>query len=491
MIRDLVIGLDSSTQSTKAIAWNRAGEAVAEGRAPIAMELPAAGEVEQRPEDWWDSARTALRQLTGRIDPARVAGLAISCQRDTVAFLDAAGEPVRPAMVWLDQRARDEVAPFSQRIGVERLHRITGKPPDVTPTAYRLAWMRRHAAADLDRTALITDVHAYLALRLTGRAVASWTSADPFGVVDLEARAWSVPILAALGLAPERFPALVPPGTRIGPITEAAELGLPAATPLFAAGGDGQCAGLGVDAVRPGVVYLNLGTAIITGSWSATPAIGRDWRTVTSPTGEGYFLEGSQRAGTFLVDWFVERFAGGRDRPGAEILAELEAAAAALPVGAEGVTVCPYLAGCMNPHWDPAASASISGLAPIHGTAHVFRAVLEALTVESVRTIEAFAASGLAPARIVAVGGGAQNRLWIRMLADASGIPVAISRSLEAASLGAAISAAVGSGWFAGFADAARAMCRTGPGAEPDPVARPAWALLSRRQAAAYRPAGG
>ena len=213
-MRDAVIGIDSSTQSTKAIAWSREGEALAEGRAPIPMEKPEPGHVEQRPEEWWESTRIALCAVADQIDPARVAGLAISNQRETVAFFDAEGKSVRPAIVWLDERAREEVQAFSRSIGAERFHRITGKPVDMTPVAYRLSWMRRHAPEDLRRSALITDVHGSLAARLTGTATASWTSADPFGVFDIVAKEWSLPILDALGLGPGQFSPLARPGGR-------------------------------------------------------------------------------------------------------------------------------------------------------------------------------------------------------------------------------------------------------------------------------------
>ncbi len=485
---DIVIGIDSSTQSTKAIAWSREGEPLAEGRAPIPMDMPAAGRVEQDPEDWWEAARISLREVVAEIDPARVAGVAVSNQRETVAFLDPEGRAVRPAMVWLDERGRSEVGAFSARFGAERLHRITGKPIDMTPVIYRLAWMRRHAAADLDRTALITDVHGYLAGRLSGQPAASWTSADPFGALNIETRTWSIPILDALGLSPGRFPALMPPGSAIGRVTAEASLatGLRTGTPLYAAGGDGQCAGLGVNAARPGVVYLNLGTAVITGAWSAEPNISLTWRTTISPTGAGFFLEGCQRAGALLVDWFIDNFAG--EHADSDVFASLESKAAALPIGSEGVLVCPYLAGCMDPHWDPAARASFSGLSPVHGVGHLYRAVLEALTLETARTIEAMQAHGAGLRRIVAVGGGAKNDLWTRMVADASGLPLATSRSLEASALGAGMSAAVGCGWYSDFDSASAGMSGEDTVIRPDPSTRGEWNSLSIRQGAAYRP---
>ncbi|MCY4608971.1 MAG: FGGY-family carbohydrate kinase [bacterium] len=485
---DLVIGLDSSTQSTKAIAWTREGEAVAEGRAPIAMSTPRAGRAEQDVEDWWSAALAALKDVAATIDPARIAGLAISNQRETVALVDDALRATRPAIVWLDERAVGEVGRLTSQFGGERLHRVTGKPPDLTPVVYRLSWLRHHAPDELDTAARILDVHGFLTGRLTGRAVASWTSADPFGVFDIGSRTWSSPILTHLGLDSTRFADLERPGALVGLLLDevAQETGLVPGTPVFAAGGDGQCAGLGVNAVREGIVFLNLGTAIVTGTWSSTPHISRSWRTMTSPDGEGYFLEGVQRAGAFLVNWFIDTFAGGRDDPG--VFTRLETQAASLPIGSDGVLVCPYLSGCMDPHWDPDARAAFLELAPHHGLAHLYRASLEALTLESARCIATMAANGLSSSRILAVGGGANSELWSRMIADASGLPLTRSESLEASSLGAAMSAAVGAGWFPRFSDAAAAMSREGATFLPDHDLRPAWAALLERQAKAYRP---
>lgn len=484
----LVIGLDSSTQSTKAIAWTKTGKAVAEGRAALSLDTPQAGYAEQDVEDWWQAACTALKQLGNRIDLSCVDGLAISNQRETVAFLDDDGKALRPAILWLDERARDEIGPLNAEFGRARLHEITGKPADITPVVYRLCWLKRHHPEILEKAAHIIDVHGFLTGQLTGRQVASWTSADPFGVFDIARKTWSQPVLEHLGLVAAQFGELEAPSRRIGSVTEEAAVatGLPVGLAVYAGGGDGQCAGLGVNGARPGVVYLNLGTALITGAWAPDPMIGKHWRTMTSPTGEGYFLEGCQRAGAYLINWFIDAFAGGRDDP--DVFARLEKEAADLPLGSEGVIVCPHLTGCMDPHWDPSARASFNGLGPGHGLGHLYRALLEAMTLESARAIEAMRGEGLALEKIVAVGGGGNSPLWTRMFSDATGLPLTVSRSLEASALGAGMSAAVGAGWFRGFDAAATAMSGEGGRVQPDVSAKSAWDALSARQAQAYRP---
>jgi xylulokinase len=132
----LVIGLDSSTQSTKAILWDRAGRLVAKGSAPISLSNPARDQFVQDPEEWWQSCCAALESCLKQVDASRVDAMAIVHQRETVAFLDPRAKSIYPAIVWLDERARSNVTSFSKAIGVETIHRITGRYPDLTPTIY-------------------------------------------------------------------------------------------------------------------------------------------------------------------------------------------------------------------------------------------------------------------------------------------------------------------------------------------------------------------
>ena len=479
---EFVIGIDSSTQSTKAIAWDCNGNSLAEGRSSIPMSELGDGGFEQNPEDWWVSFIAAVSELGTQIDLSKARAIAISNQRETVGFLDQNGEAIRPALVWLDERARDSVAEFNAEFSPEFLHRITGKPPDLTPVVYRLYWLAKHEPGTLAATHIIVDVHGYLTLRLTGKYCASWTSADPMGCFDITTKEWSEEIIFSIGLSRSQFAGAMQPGSCIGMVSEAAAeaTGLPRGLVVIAAGGDGQCAGLGVNAVRAGRAYLNLGTAQIMGAWGAEPIAARDWRTMCSPTGDGYFYEGVLRAGTFLIDWFVRKFLASESDPA--VLSALEDQASELPVGSHGVVVSPYLSGCMNPHWRMDAAAAIVGMRADHGSCHVYRAILEALTGEAVRTVIAMKARGVAIDRIIAVGGGANSRLWCQMLADASGLPLQVSDSLEASSLGAAVTAAKGLGWYPDFDSAAAGMTHARDPLEPSLRNRVAWGSLLERQ---------
>lgn len=482
-----VVGMDSSTQSVKAIAWTPDGTPRAEGRAPHAISTPHPLHAEQNAEDWWTAACTALRALTAEVDPARIDGLAISNQRETMVLLDAEERPLAPATLWLDRRARGMTAVLAAELGGERLHAISGKPVDVIPCVYRLRYMREHEPGLLDRAAQILSVHDFLTLKLAGRAGASWTSADPFGIFDIRSKEWSREILDHLGIALSRLPPVHRPGSMIGRVTPqaASATGLKAGTPVFAGGGDGHCAGLGVSAISPGVVYLNLGTAVVGGLWSPTPELSRYWRTLVSPTGDGYLLETCQRAGAYFVNWLLDTFAGGREDP--RIFEQLEAEARRLPVGSGGVSVCSYLLGCMDPHWDEDARATFTGMGPETTMSHLYRASLEAITLEFARALEQMRSTNVAIDRVLAIGGGAGSKLWLQMIADATGLPVIRSLSNEASALGAGMAAAVGTGWYGDFMAATAAMTRIAEQVDPESRLFEEWQMLSARQGQVYQ----
>ena len=458
---DLVVGIDSSTTSTKAIAFDRGGRAVAEGRAAVPLRSPRAGWFEQEPEDWWESLRAALRDLTRHVDPARVRALAVANQRETVGFLDAEGRSVRPAILWLDERCREDIDLLSAALGRERLLAITGKAPDPTPSVYSLHWLARCEPRNVERTAHVVDPHGYLSWRLTGERATSWGSADPHGVYDLGRMAYAHEVIRAAGFRPEQFFPAVRPGTVIGELTPeaAAATGLAPGTRVVAGGGDGQASGLGTGVLGPGRAYHNLGTASVSGVYSAAYRTGQAFRTLTSLSGEGYILELCLRTGSFLTDWVVTRLFGIDPKADPGCYDRLEREAAAVPPGAEGLLLLPYWSGCMPPWWDPDARGALVGLGAGHGRGHVYRALMESIALDEAMGLEAVeAATGERVDEIVMIGGGARSALWRQIVADATGKPLPVSETVEATCLGAVMLAAVGAGWFADAREAARAM---------------------------------
>lgn len=460
MTGDLVIGIDSSTTACKAIAWTPDGRAVAEGRASIVLANPRPGWFEQEVEDWWTSCATALRKLTAQIDSSRIAGLAISNQRETFAQFDRDNRPLRQGTTWLDERAARQVPELNQELGDDTIHRICGKPPDMTPCLYRCRWFQHHMPDMWAKTAMTSEVHGYLVHKLTGEWATSIASADPMGLIDLARMDWSDQLLATVGLDRSKLPRLVPPGQKIGTVSQHAanETGLKPGTLVIAGGGDGQCAGAGTDVFAPARAYINLGTAVVSGSYAKDYAHDRAFRTLVAVGDRGYIYESCIRTGTFLVNWMMqELFAVPASELGA-MLGKLEAEAAAIPVGSSGLVVVPYWSACMTPWWDSNARGVIAGLTSSHRRGHVYRAMLEGLALEQTISSNSIAATGSPIDEFVAIGGGSTSDLWCRILADCTGRAVHRSATVEASSLGAAIAAAAGAGLHPTVNDAASAM---------------------------------
>lgn len=527
---DLVLGLDSSTSAAKAIVWDGRGRALAEGRAPITLHALGRGGYEQDALRWWDAAGQALRQACGAIEPQRLRGLCIAHQRETFVVTDGQGRPLRPAIVWMDERCQPQVERVASSSEADRIHRLSGKPVCATPSLYKLLWLREAEPALLAGDVRVLDVHAFLVHRLTGRFLTSPASADPMGLVDLANGCWAPRLLALAGLSEAQLPGLRPAGTRLGAVTpEAAEAcGLPPGLPVIAGAGDGQAAALGAGIAGAGRAYLNLGTAVVAGVVADEPSTHLAFRTLTGAAPGTFLLESDLKGGTFTVDWLLQRWLGGgslaapddggdgsgagegasspaadrqatghhgregappapEDRGAAAsaaaaaaaaghaarrraLLARLEEEARLLPPGAEGLVLVPYWCGVMNPYWDDAASGLVLGWRGCHGPAHLYRALLEGIAFEQRLALSGIErAAGRTIEEVVVLGGGADSALWCQILADVLQKRICRAGSREATSLGAAALAAWGTGLFPDLPAAGRSMTTLGEAFVPGP----------------------
>ncbi len=464
-----VIGVDSSTTATKAVVWDRDGNSLAEGRAEFDVNQPQPGFHEQDAEDWWRGLVAAMRGAVRQVDASAVEAIGMTHQRETFVCLGENDEPLRPAILWMDARATDQVAEF----GSEEVHRISGKPPDTTPAFYKLLWLKEHEPDVLQRTARVVDVHAFLVHRLTGEWRTTWACADPLGLLDMQAWDWSDRLLGVASLAREQLPELSPPGTVMGELSaDAAEaLGLPAGLPVVGGAGDGQSAGLGANITEPGRAYLNLGTAVVAGTYSQDYHWDRAFRTLGGPIPETYTLETLTQGGTLTVSWFQARIAtleAHRLQLNLHDLDLLEAAATQAGPGARGLLLLPYLAGSQTPYWDSAARGVLFGLADHHGKGDIFRAILEGIAFEQRLQFEGLDETLDHPVRTLhAMGGGSRSALWRQIVADVCRRPLIACREVETTSLGAAIHAAA-LGWYDSLTEAAAAMSGDGAVHEPD-----------------------
>ena len=462
----LVVGVDVSTNSAKAIAWNHQGDAVVEGRASYPLIQPHPNWYEQDAEAWWDGVCAALRDLSSHVAPTRIDALCIAHQRESFVPVDAEGHPIRNAILWLDERCKPQVERLRGIIGASEFHRVTGKPLTTNPSLPKIMWLMDHEPEVIAGTFKFLDTHAFLVYRLTGEMRTSVASADPMGLVDLAAGDWATDILSELGLRVEQLPELVPPGNVLGTITQhaAAMTGLRSGLPVVAGGGDGQCAGLGVNAIGGGRASLNMGTAVVSGMLTPRYITDQAFRTLSAPVAGQYFLETVIQSGVFMVNWFIDQLAPDLRHCPLGLKPEdlLEAAAAKVPPGSLGLMLVPYWNHAMSPYWDPAATGITIGWTGAHGREHMYRAILEGIAFEQKLLGEGRqACTGKEVNEYVVMGGGSQSDLWCQILADVTGIPIVRSTTTEATCLGAGIVAAAAAQWYTDVRAAAAGMTNT------------------------------
>ena len=472
--KDCVIGIDSSTTATKAIAWTRDGDFVAEGRSAIKLHNPKPGHFEQDPNDWWRSTADALRQLTDQIKTHRIAALAISNQRETFCVFDETEEALLPGTVWLDERALKQQKAFAEEHGAEHIRGLSGKPVDVIVPLYRMLWIAENHPDIYAKIQRFADVNCFIVRHLTGLWATSSASADPMGMVDMENGVWSQDLLSAANIDSSIMPDLFHPGDVIGYVTHEASLqtGLPEGLPVVAGGGDGQCAATGTGTVEPGIAYMNLGTALVAGCYSKDYAHSQAFRTEIAISDDGFIYETLLKAGTFLIDWMTEQMARVEKQDQVAFLTALEKEACESPIGAGGLIVLPYWQGSMTPNWDSEARGVMAGLSGSTTTGDMYRALLEGLALDTALAFEqARAATGRKLNKVVAIGGGSSSDLLLSILADALNVQVLQADVREASSLGAAMAAAKGAGWYASLAEASLAMKgKIVKTVEPDPT---------------------
>lgn len=462
----VLVGVDVGTAGVRALAIDAAGEQLAEAQAGYELLRPEPGWTEQRPGDWWAATREVLREVAATVD-GEIAGVGLSGQMHGSVFLDAAGEVLRPALLWNDQRTVEQAAALADRVGEQRLVRITGNPALTGFQAPKILWLRDEEPGRYERLDAVLLPKDYVRLMLTGEHATDASDASGTLLLDARGRTWSDEILEAL-----EIPAAWLPEVHEGPAvtgslraTVATELGLPEGVPVAAGGGDNAAAAVGVAITREGRVSASLGTSGVVFAHRDvfTPDPSLRVHACCHALPGAYHLMGVTLAAGGALDWWRSVAGSG------ESFDSLVAEAAQAPPGAEGLLFAPYLSGERTPHRDPHARGAFLGLSTRHGRAHLTRAVLEGVVFSLRDGLEAMRELGDAPEEIRATGGGARSELWRQIQADVLGVPVRRPVVDQGPAYGAALLAGMAAGVYAQPGDAEAVVRLRDEIAEPDP----------------------
>lgn len=450
------VGLDVGTTGVKAIAISPEGDVLARAEHGYPLSTPRPGWAEQDPEDWWQAAQAALAQVSaGR----EVAGVGLSGQMHGLVALDAAGEVIRPAILWNDQRTADECAEIEERVGRERLIELTGNRALTGFTAPKLLWLRRNEPEAYARTRRVMLPKDYVRLRLTGEWATDVADASGTLLLDVGGRRWSPEVLEALDLAPELLPPLLESPEPAGVCNSLLQ-----GTPVAVGAGDQPAAALGVGIDRPGPLSVVLGTSGVV--LAALPAYRHDAEArvhaFCHAVPGAWQAMGVMLSAAGSLQWFHDSLAP--DVPFATLVEEADA----WPPGAEGLLFAPYLAGERTPHADPDARGAFVGLALRHDRGALVRAVLEGVAFGLRDSLDLIRELGVDASVGRASGGGARGRTWLRVVASILGIPLELTESEDGSALGAALLGGVAGGVFADVHDAVERCVRVHETVEPD-----------------------
>ncbi|NLD42772.1 MAG: xylulokinase [Chloroflexi bacterium] len=466
----LILAFDLGTTGNKASLFAADGYPLASQVSAYPTAYARPGWAEQNPEDWWASLCQATAGLlsASRHSAEDIAVVSFSGQMMACLPLDAAGAPLRPALIWADSRAEEEARWLAERVGGERVYAITGHRASASYTAAKALWLRAHEPEVWGRTAHLLQAKDYVAYRLTGEFATDYSDASGTNLFDLAVRAWSGEIADAVDLDLGLLPAARPSATVIGTVTAraAAETGLRPGTPVVIGGGDGACATAGAGVVGPGDAYCYLGSSSWIAYVSREPLFDPAQRTFTFAHLDPAYLfpTGTMQAAGASFDWLERLLRGGGE---GMLYDALEAGAGDVPPGANGLLFLPYLLGERSPHWNPRARGAFLGLSMSHGRAEMARAVLEGVALNLRLILDAFREQGAPIQALRLIGGGARSAVWRQILADALGLPLLLPTLLvEATSLGAAVAGGVGVGLYPGY-EVVREIVQVRPGEEP------------------------
>ncbi len=459
MSQTYFMGIDVSTTGVKALLVDSSGAVTASANTEQPLSTPQPLWSEQNPADWWSGAVSSIRAALaqGGVSGAQVAAVGLTGQMHGLTLLDEAGEVLRPAILWNDQRTGAQCDEIRARLGRPRLIALTGNDALTGFTAPKILWVREHEPQVYQRVRHILLPKDYVRYCLTGGFAVDCADGAGTILMDISRRDWSDEVLAALDIPRAWLPEVFEGPAVTGTISAAAAAltGLRAGTLVVGGGGDQAAQAVGVGAVQPGIVALTLGTSGVVFASTSQPFIEPDGRLHAfchSVPGR-WHLMGVMLSAAGSLRWYRDTFAPGMDYD------RLLAPTAAVPIGCEGLLFLPYLTGERTPHPDPLARGAFVGLTIRHTQPHLTRAVLEGVAFGLRDSFELIKGAGLKDIRQVRVsGGGARSALWRQMLADVFNAELVTVNTTEGAAYGAALLAGVGAGAWADV-DAACQAC--------------------------------
>ncbi len=455
------MGIDVGTSSVKTLMIDGEGTEIGSASRKYDVLKPKMNYAEQNPEEIWEAVKGTLLELSGRYpkETAQLKGISYSGQMHGLVLVDRFGKPVCNMIIWQDHRSVDQRDKIYSAVPFEEFNRITLNQLSPGYLIMSLMWIREHAKEIYDRSALFLLPKDYIRYRMCGTLGTDMSDASASVIFDTAGKCWPWEIVERLGLRKELFPDCHASTETAGVITRecAGECGLPEGVPVLYGGGDTLMHEIGTGMIDEGRPWVsNIGTACQVTCVMRRPVYDEQFRTNTfcCVKEDLWMLMAVGMCGGAAMKWMQGIL-------GVSAFEELNRMAEQARPGSDGVIFLPYLSGTRCPENDPLSKGIYFGLSLDHGREHLVRSTMEGV-VYSLRSdldlLEELTQKS--PEMMIASGGGARGRLFLQMQADIFKKPIYTTESAEQSCLGAAVTAAVGTGYFASFEEACEKTVR-------------------------------
>jgi xylulokinase len=470
-----MLGVDIGSSNLKTVLVDRRGNVIASAGGELTTSYPHHGWAEQDPEQWYRVFRGSLRRMlkTAGISNRDIASVCISAATHTPVLLDRSGALLRPAILWTDQRSIAEARWLNETHG-GRIMQVGYHRANPTWTLPQLLWLSRHEPGVVEKAEKLFVAKDYLRYRLTG----TWETdrIDALGtlMVDAAMGEWSEELCATIGWPMKTLPTIVNPTDVAGRVMSraAGETGLLEGTPVVAGTSDTAAEVFGAGAVHRGQGVIKLATAANTAVMSHAPhpharlfnyphVIPGMWYTVAATSN-------CAAVHKWLRDRFFRTATRKAGRAEKDAFRLMDAMAATVAPGCEGLLFHPYLLGERSPYWDPWLRGDYLGITMRHGREHFVRALYEGIAFSILDCYQSLATEGLEMSEARIIGGGARSPLWRQVVCDVVGFEV-LKPLVDDAAFGAALIGGVGVGLFSDEMDAVTTCVRSHSAHEPDP----------------------
>jgi len=481
-LKQALIGVDIGTTNIKAVAFTPEGLQLAKSAISTQTHYPKPEWAQYEAHEIWAAICSCLQQLVKDLpNDVEPKAISFSSMAEAAVPLGDSNEPLHPIIAWFDRRVIPQLEWWSEHIGAEKTARITGLPPATSAGILRLLWLRDNEPRIYAQISSWLNMADYGAYKLCGAKYTDYSIASRMMVLDLNEKQWSSSLLSEIDVPKTIFGEPIASGVKIGEVHKAAseETGLPEGLTVCSGGHDHVCASLGLGITELGEVFDSMGTAEVIMTSTLKPVL--EERVSKQGIAQGvhvipdryYAMSGLAYSGG-SIDWIRQCLSALLSS--SEEFDDFIALASQIPEGSDGVFFLPHLRQANPPIFDPSSKGAFIGLTSDTGAGHMARAVIEGVAYEYQRILETVLDTfSLSPAALVAAGGGTRNALFLDIKAKVSGLDIRIPEIDEAACLGAAVLAGVGSGLYKDFSDAKERIKYTSSVVASDPKSHQAY----------------